>query len=52
MTPDFYFKIMKSFNLPELITSRIEYNPRKFAGIIKAQAEDVDYKSFYNKEGE
>ena len=51
-TTDFYFKIMKSFNLPELITSRIEYNPRKFAGIIKAQAEDVDYKSFYNKEGE
>ena len=43
---EFYFQIMKSFNLPELVTSRIELNPRKFAGIIKAQAVNAKYQSF------
>jgi hypothetical protein len=37
---------MKSFNLPELVTSRIELNPRKFGGIIKAQAVNAKYQSF------
>jgi dipeptidyl aminopeptidase/acylaminoacyl peptidase len=44
---EFYLQIMKSFNLPELVTSRIELNPRKFAGIIKAQAVNAKYQSFY-----
>lgn len=44
---EFYLNIMKSFNLPELVTSRIELNPRKFTGIIKARAVDVKYRSFY-----
>jgi hypothetical protein len=43
---ELYFKIMKSFNLPEFVTSRIELNPRKFAGIIKAQAVNAEYQSF------
>ena len=43
---ELYSKIMKSFNLPELVTSRIELNPRKFAGIIKAQAVNAKYQSF------
>jgi hypothetical protein len=42
-----YLNIMKSFNLPELVTSPIELNPRKFAGIIKTQAMDAKYRSYY-----
>jgi hypothetical protein len=41
-----YFKIMKSYNLPELVTSKIDLNPRKFAGIIKAQATNAAYEDF------
>jgi Tol biopolymer transport system component len=41
-----YFKIMKSYNLPELVTSKIDLNPRKFAGIIKAQATNAGFKDF------
>jgi len=38
-----YFKIMKSYNLPELVTSRIDLNPRKFEGIIKEQATNASF---------
>ncbi len=41
-----YFRIMKSYNLPELITSKIDLNPRKFAKIIKEKATDAGYKDF------
>lgn len=41
-----YFRIMKSFNLPELVTSKIDLNPRKFAGIIKTQATDAGFQDF------
>jgi len=41
-----YFRIMKSYNLPELVTSRIDLNPRKFAGIIKAQATNAVFQDF------
>jgi hypothetical protein len=41
-----YFRIMKSYNLPELVTSRIDLNPRKFAKIIKEKATDAGYRDF------
>jgi Tol biopolymer transport system component len=41
-----YFKIMKSYNLPELVTSRIDLNPRKFEGIIKEQATNASFQEF------
>jgi len=41
-----YFKIMKSYNLPELVTSRIDLNPRKFAEIIKAQATNAEFQDY------
>jgi hypothetical protein len=41
-----YFKIMKSYNLPELVTSKVDLNPRKFAGIIKAQATNAVFQDF------
>jgi len=41
-----YFKIMKSYNLPELVTSKIELNPRTLAGIIKEQATNAGYEDF------
>ncbi len=41
-----YFKIMKSYNLPELVTSKIDLNPRKLADIVKAQATDAEFQDF------
>jgi hypothetical protein len=41
-----YFKIMKSYNLPELVTSKIDLNPRKLAGIIKEKATNAAYEDF------
>ena len=41
-----YFRIMKSYNLPELVTSKVDLNPRKFAGIIKAQATNAVFQDF------
>jgi len=41
-----YFKIMKSYNLPELVTTKLDLNPRKFAGIIKAQATNAGFRDF------
>ncbi len=43
---DHYFKIMKSYNLPELVTSKVELNPRNLAHIIKAQATDAEFQDF------
>jgi hypothetical protein len=41
-----YFRIMKSYNLPELVTSKIDLNPRKFARIIKAKATNAEFQDF------
>ncbi len=43
---DHYFKIMKSYNLPELVTSKVELNPRKLARIIKEQAKNAEFLDF------
>ncbi len=43
--PGFYFNFLKSFNLPEFVTTRIELNPRKFAKIVKSVPENVIFKS-------
>jgi hypothetical protein len=34
--PEFYFNLMKSYNLPELVTSRVELNPRKLSKVTKS----------------
>ncbi|MGB8492389.1 MAG: hypothetical protein WCE64_15140 [Bacteroidales bacterium] len=41
-----YFRLMKSYNLPELVTSKVDLNPRKLAAIIKAQATDAGFQDF------
>ena len=41
-----YFRIMKSYNLPELVTSKVELNPRKLERIIKAPATNATFKDF------
>jgi sugar lactone lactonase YvrE len=41
-----YFRIMKSYNLPELVTSKVDLNPRKLAAIIKAQAANAGFQDF------
>jgi Tol biopolymer transport system component len=41
-----YFKIMKSYNLPELVTSKVDLNPRKLAGIIKAKSTNAVFQDF------
>jgi dipeptidyl aminopeptidase/acylaminoacyl peptidase len=43
---DHYFKIMKSYNLPELVTSKVDLNPRKLARIIKAKATNAAFQDF------
>jgi hypothetical protein len=37
---------MKSYNLPELVTSKVAMNPRKFEGIIKAKATNAVFQDF------
>jgi dipeptidyl aminopeptidase/acylaminoacyl peptidase len=34
-SPEFYLNFMKSYNIPEFVTSRIELNPRKLERLIK-----------------
>lgn len=41
-----YFRIMKSYNLPELITEKLDLNPRKLSGIVKVQAVDAQFKDY------
>jgi Tol biopolymer transport system component len=41
-----YLKIMKSYNLPELVTSKTNLNPRKLERIIKAPATDAVFQDF------
>jgi hypothetical protein len=41
-----YQMIMKSYNLPELVTSKVDLNPRKLEKIIKAQATNAGFKDF------
>ncbi len=35
--PDFYEGFMRSYNVPELVTSKVELNPRKIAKIIRTK---------------
>ncbi len=42
--PDFYFNFMKSYNLPELVTSAVELNPRKLEKIVVSQPVNASYK--------
>lgn len=41
--PKFYFNFMKSYNLPEFVTSRIELNPREILKTLSSEPLNVDY---------
>jgi Tol biopolymer transport system component len=41
-----YSQIMKSYNLPELVTSKIDLNPRKFEQIVEAEATNAKFQEF------
>ena len=43
---DHYFKIMKSYNLPEMVTSKVNLDPRKLAHVIKEQATNAEFQDF------
>lgn len=40
--PGFYFEFMKSFNIPELVTDRIDTDPRKLSDIVKSSPREVE----------
>jgi hypothetical protein len=39
--PDFYEGFMKSYNIPELVTSKVEFNPREISEIIHSKPRTV-----------
>ncbi|MCE5345183.1 MAG: hypothetical protein LLG13_02680 [Bacteroidales bacterium] len=43
--PGFYFNFLKSYNLPELVTSRVELNPRKLMKITASEPVNATFKS-------
>jgi hypothetical protein len=43
---DHYFKIMKSYNLPELVTTKVNLDPRKLERIVKANATNAVFQDF------
>lgn len=45
---DHYFRLMKSYNLPEFVTTKVELNPRKLEGIVESQATNAGFKDFRN----
>ena len=40
--PGFYFEFMKSFNIPELVTDRIDLDPGKLSKIVKSSPREVE----------
>ncbi|NLA49289.1 MAG: hypothetical protein GX876_07480 [Bacteroidales bacterium] len=44
-TPGYYFNFLKSYNLPELVTTRIELNPRKLTKVTKSLPINATFKS-------
>lgn len=43
--PGFYFDLMKSYNLPELVTSRVELDPRKLSQVVSSAPVKTVFKS-------
>jgi Tol biopolymer transport system component len=43
--PGFYFNFLKSYNLPELITTRVELNPRKLIKVTASVPVNAVFKS-------
>ncbi len=43
--PDFYDLFLKSYNLPELVTSEIRLNPRKLLPMVRAEATLVTFRT-------
>ena len=43
--PGYYFNFLKSYNLPELVTTRVELNPRKLTKVTSSLPDNAIYKS-------
>lgn len=43
--PGFYFNFLKSYNLPELVTTRVELNPRKLTKVTSSVPVNIVFKS-------
>jgi hypothetical protein len=43
--PGFYFNFLKSYNIPELVTARVELTPRKLAKIVESAPVNATFKS-------
>ena len=43
--PGFYFNFLKSYNLPELVTTRVELNPREISKALLSDPINADFKS-------
>ena len=41
--PDYHRQLMKSYNVPELMTGRVTLSPQRFAGILKTEGTPVTY---------
>jgi Tol biopolymer transport system component len=44
--PSFYDTFIKNFNRPELVTARVELNPRQVRDIVLSEAQKVEYQSY------
>ena len=43
--PDYHRQLMKSYNVPELMTGRVNISPQRFAGTLKTEGTPVTYKA-------
>jgi hypothetical protein len=43
--PDFYEDFLKSYNVPELVTSKVEINPRDLYDVIRSKPENVKFEN-------
>ena len=43
--PDYHRQLMKSYNVPELMTGRVTISPQRFASTLKTEGTPVTYKA-------
>jgi hypothetical protein len=47
--PEFYDTFLKSYNVPELVSSKIDHNPHSLSDIANSQADTVSYVTYQNE---